>query len=258
MAKGKEKKEKKTIDAVKPAQEKKKKHDELRLEIPDDLPRDEFVGKLIVFEGIRGSGKTTQMHLLDVFLQNSGAATYVSTKESSKLVSKLIKRAKDEQLLDTISYNLAFAADMADRLERDLIPSLNSGLVVFSERYILDLLAHGVVRGTPIEWLNRIYDFAPKPNITIYIDLDPRLAMSRLRNSEITLDHYSAGKDFTGIKSTTESFLVYQSKLREFFLDRIKNDKNVVVIDGRLPIPQQQQKIRKAIIASLSDYLSHS
>jgi dTMP kinase len=215
-----------------------------------------FVGKLIAFEGIRGSGKTTQMRLLDVWLQNLGAATYITSKESSKLVSKLIKKAKEEHALDPVSYNLAFAADMIDRIERDLIPSLNSGLVVFSERYVLDLIAHGVVRGCPIDWLQKIYEFAPKPDVTIYIDIDPSLAMKRLRNTDMRLDYYTSGRDFTGIKNETESFLVYQSKLREFFKKR--KDENFIEIDGSLPIPKQQIMIRKAIKGIVDDYLSLS
>jgi len=227
-----------------------------RLKMPELCLEKNFTGKLIAFEGIRGAGKTTQMRLLDVYLQNLGAATYITSKESSKLVSKLIKKAKAEQALDPISYNLAFAADMIDRIERDLLPSLNAGLIVFSERYVLDLIAHGAVRGCPVDWLKKIYEFAPKPDITIYIDIDPRLAMKRLQNSDIELDYYTSGRDFTGIKNTSESFLVYQSRIRDFFKEN--KDENVIEIDGSMPIPKQQILIRKAIEGIIEDYLSLS
>ena len=95
----------------------------------------EFPGKLIVVEGVDGSGKSTQLNLLRNWLESKGKSVVFTEWNSSKLISKTIKQAKRSNSLIPVTFSILHATDFADRLENIIVPALKAGLIVLADRY---------------------------------------------------------------------------------------------------------------------------
>jgi dTMP kinase len=121
-------------------------------------------GKLIVVEGLDGSGKSTQAHLLRRWLEIGGYRVYFTEWNSSPLVRNVTKRGKKEQLLTPTTFSIIHATDFADRFERQILPMLHAGYLVLADRYIYTAFARDAVRGVDREWVRNLYHFAVKPD----------------------------------------------------------------------------------------------
>ncbi len=98
-------------------------------------------GKLFIVEGIDGSGKSTQLDLLHKWLVSEGHLVVFTEWNSSPLVRRTTQRGKKEQLLTPLTFSLLHAADLADRMERQVIPALKAGAIVLADRYIYTAFA---------------------------------------------------------------------------------------------------------------------
>src|SRR2546422_8976401 len=101
-------------------------------------------GLLIAFEGMDGSGKTTQRKLLRAWLENNGEEVVVSKWNSSALFKDLIKAKKCAHFLNPIHYAVLHAADFGHRLETVIRPPLREGKIVFSDSYFFTCLTRDV------------------------------------------------------------------------------------------------------------------
>ena len=101
-------------------------------------------GRLIVIEGTDGCGRTTQMQMLRQWLEVQGFAVLETGWTRSKLVGQAITDAKQGHSLHRLTYCIMYAADLADRLEYQIIPALRSGFVVLADRYIYTAFARDV------------------------------------------------------------------------------------------------------------------
>src|ERR1035437_7459823 len=104
-------------------------------------------GKLIVVEGIDGSGKSTQVSLLSHWLRSQNLAVAFSEWNSSPLVRETTRRGKKKEILTPTTFSLIHATDFADRLERYIIPLLKAGAIVCADRYAYTAFGRDVVRG---------------------------------------------------------------------------------------------------------------
>src|SRR5581483_9833349 len=104
-------------------------------------------GKLIVVEGTDGVGRSTQIALLQEWLEGRGFAVASTGLRRSDLASKGIDRAKQGHTLSDAAMFLLYATDLADRLESQIIPALRAGMVVLTDRYIYSMIARAQVRG---------------------------------------------------------------------------------------------------------------
>src|SRR5919199_1838490 len=116
------------------------------------FPPNRYRGKLIVVEGIDGSGKSTQIALLSQWLRSRGTAVAFSEWNSSPLVRETTKRGKRKRLFTPFSFSLIHATDFADRMERYILPMLKSGAIVCADRYAYTACARDVVRGVSRRW----------------------------------------------------------------------------------------------------------
>lgn len=103
-------------------------------------------GKLIVIEGADGSGRSTQIELIRTKLESDGHAVVTTGLKRSDLVGKGVMEAKQKLPLGQKTLALFYAADFADRLEHQIIPSLEAGNIVIADRYIYTLMARSTVR----------------------------------------------------------------------------------------------------------------
>ena len=84
-------------------------------------------------EGLDGSGKSTQIHLLKKWLEVQGLKVFFSEWNSSELVKSATSKGKNRQLLTPTTFSLIHATDFADRYERQLTPLLRAGYIVLCE-----------------------------------------------------------------------------------------------------------------------------
>ncbi len=181
-------------------------------------------GRLIVVEGLDGSGKSTQMELLKEELESRGLKVVVTTWNSGDMVSEAVKKAKREQAMTPKTFSLLHASDLADRLDKTIIPALSEGAIVLADRWYFTALARDSVRGMDRKWLRRLYEFAPKPDLTLYYKLPVAAAIGRvLARNEGRLGlsedagagpkYYEAGLDTKLAADPIENFHLFQSKV---------------------------------------------
>src|SRR5690554_3829406 len=112
-----------------------------------DIERDYLPGRLIVLEGPDGVGRSTQMALWREWLEAEGYAVASSSLRRSELASIGIAQAKEGHTMGARTMALFYAADCADRMQREIIPALRAGFVVLTDRYMYSLFARCIVRG---------------------------------------------------------------------------------------------------------------
>ena len=189
-------------------------------------------GLLIVIEGTDGSGKSTQIEKLRRWIEDKSYGCMVSEWKTSRLIANVIDDAKDRNLLNATTFSLLYAADFADRLENTIIPALDSGFVVLLDRYTYTAFARDVVRGLNMDWVKKLYDYAPKPDLVFYLDMPIDILLKRVIGTT-GLDYWESGRDIGLSTDFYESFKIYQAKCLEEY-NKMKDEYNFVSIDGTL------------------------
>lgn len=148
-------------------------------------------GKFITFEGIDGSGKTTQMHRLAARLRAQGRTVVETVEPGGTRVGDQIRRilldAANQDLRPTAELLLYFAS-RAQNVEERILPALEAGAIVLSDRFTDSTLVYqGCGRGLGAETvmaLDRIacHGLAPDLTLLVDIDLETSLARARARN----------------------------------------------------------------------------
>ncbi|MEI6500538.1 MAG: thymidylate kinase [Armatimonadota bacterium] len=217
-------------------------------------PSSEFPGKLFVVEGIDGSGKSTQMHLLHTWLESQGYSTFFSEWNSSELVKSATKRGKTRHLLTPLTFSLIHATDFADRTERNIIPPLKAGAVVLADRYAFTAFARDAGRGCHREWVRELYSFAVQPAVPLYFRVPLDVALERIMVGRPELKWYEAGLDMGWSDDPFESFRIFQGKILEEY-DAMVKEFGLQVIDATMSIPDQQEQVREIVKPHLEGLL---
>src|SRR3954468_13325955 len=177
------------------------------------LAPNRYRGKLIVVEGIDGSGKSTQISLLSRWLRSSGYAVAFSEWNSSPLVKETTRRGKKKEMFTPTSFSLTHATDFADGLEGYIIPLLKAGAVVCADRYAYTAFARDVVRGVDRAWVRNLYRFAIKPSLAFYFKVPLDVALGRILGGRDALKYYEAGMDLGLSRNIEESFRIFQGRI---------------------------------------------
>jgi dTMP kinase len=214
----------------------------------------DFSGKLFVVEGIDGSGKSTQMHLLQTWLESQGYSTFFSEWNSSDLVRRATKRGKQRQLLTPLTFSLIHATDFADRTERNIVPPLKAGAAVLADRYAFTAFARDVARGCHPEWVRELYSFSVQPAVALYFRVPLDVALDRILKGRPALKWYEAGQDMGWSDDPYESFRIFQGKILEQYEAMIP-EFGFQVVDATLPIPEQQDRVREIVKPHLANLL---
>jgi dTMP kinase len=212
-----------------------------RLATPHTYP-----GRLLVVEGIDGSGKTTQLGLLAKWLIASGHKVVVTEWNSSALVKAATKEGKKKNALTPMTFSLLHATDFADRLLYKIIPPLKAGMIVLADRYAYTAFSRDVARGVDREWVRDLYSFAVRPDLAVYFRVTIDVSLDRLLARRVKLKFYEAGLDLGWSANPTESFRLFQSKVLEEY-DRIVPEHDLKVVDARASITDQQRILRRLV-----------
>lgn len=205
-----------------------------------------YPGKLVAVEGLDGSGKSTQIYLVKRWLELQGSRVYFTEWNSSLLVKKATSKGKKRQLLTPTTFSLIHATDFVDRYERQILPLLRAGFLVLADRYIYTALARDAVRGVDPEWVQQIYGFAVRPDITFFFDVPLEVSLGRILEGRPTLKYHEAGLDMGWSADPYESFRIFQGKVAEQYA-ALKDKFQFTCIDATREIHDQQTEVRRIL-----------
>lgn len=198
-------------------------------------------GKFIVFEGLDGSGKTTQMKLLAKFLESKGEPCYTTHEPTDSPFGALLKSCLTGRVdADERAIAALFASDRLDHIlngVNGIKKKLEEGVSVFCDRYYFSSFAYNG-EFVPFEWvveLNRPAREILRPDLTVFIDLPSDESMKRVVRRGETERYETAEK---------------QAKIRERFYSAFKRfpDEKVAIVTSEEDKKMTQAKIREEIL----------
>ena len=213
----------------------------------------QFPGKLIIVEGIDGSGKSTQLQLAMRHLQARGLKPFFTEWNSADLVKAVTKRGKKKMSLTPMTFSLLHATDFAHRLAHNILPYLKAGMIVLADRYVYTAFARDVIRGCDRAWVRRVYQFAPRPDRAFYFNVPIDVSISRILSGRAKLKDYEAGMDLNISKDPVESFRIFQGRILTEY-QHIVGEYGLTEIDATESIGEQQLLVRELIDETLADY----
>lgn len=211
-----------------------------------------YEGKFIVFEGLDGSGQTTQAHLLTKwFTEKRHQLAYYTKEPSDGPVGALLKLILSKRLFcvangngaprrfDETTMALCFAADRADHLNNEVVPKLKDGVHVIADRYYLSSLAYQSV-DADTRWIKEINKNIIRPDLTIFLDVPPMICVKRMMTQRWHVELYED-------QDTLE-------KVRKNFLSAIDKSKSegerIEVIKGSHP----PKDVHRAVVQAVKNF----
>lgn len=204
-------------------------------------------GVFLAFEGIDGSGKTTQAALLAERLRQEGIHCYTTMEPTGAPVGSLIRQILSGRLkTDNRVIAGLFVADRLDHLLNEvdgILAKINGGTTVITDRYYFSSYAYQGV-DLPLEWVIKANEQSSailRPTLNIFIDLEPALALERIAENRFHQELF---------EKKSRLIQVREKYLEAFAL--LKDTEKYVIIDGNQP----QDKIAEAIWHTVKPYFN--
>jgi dTMP kinase len=200
------------------------------------MKKNPYMGKFIVFEGLDGSGLSTQAGLLRNFLIKKGYKVILTKEptlnsEAGKRIRKILDKKSEvkPQKLQEL-----FASDREQHLKNEILPALKKGKIVISDRYFFSSFAYGMAQGLPLSWLIRINSKFLLPDLTFILKVSPEICFARIhkRGRERTI--FEEKEKLAG---TYRNYMVFKKKF-----------KNIKVVNGKKPINNIFSEIEKTLL----------
>jgi dTMP kinase len=200
-------------------------------------------GLLIAFEGLDGSGKTTQRKLLKAWLEANGEGAVVSKWNSSPLFKDLIKAKKASRRLNPVQYSILQAADFRHRFETVIEPALRAGKIVLADRYFFTGISRDIARGINRTRIANLYTCVRRPDLTFYFSAPPYKLAKRIEATR-QIKFYEAGQDVTLLDDPFESYLQFAPKvMREYA--KLHRQFGFITVDADQSVVAQHKFIRE-------------
>jgi dTMP kinase len=206
-------------------------------------------GTFITFEGIDGSGKSTQLRMLANFLKQRGCNILLTREPGGTPVGIRLRAAllDAQEEVDPLTELLVFAADRAQHVRRVLRPALESGQIVFSDRYADATAAYqGAGRGFKPELIAEIIELATgglKPDLTLLFDLPVDDSITRTRRR---INGQQPGDRLDG--ETAE----FHARVREAYLSIARSEPGrVKIVETNQPVELTQEHVREIVLPYL-------
>ena len=206
-------------------------------------------GTFITFEGIDGSGKSTQLRLLANFLHQEGCEVLLTREPGGTPVGNRLRAAllDAHEEVDPLTELLVFAADRAQHVRRVLRPALQSGRIVFSDRYADATRAYqGAGRGFSPELIAEIIELATeglKPDLTVLFDLsieDSTARTQRRGNGTQRGDRLDAEND------------EFHSRVRAAYLQLAESEpERIKIVNTNQPAELTHQRVKEIVVPFL-------
>jgi dTMP kinase len=146
-------------------------------------------GVFICVEGLDGCGKTTQAKLLVRRLRRSYDAVYTAEPTGGRIGMFIKKHClHSDKRSSGVIEALLFAADRFEHVENTVLPALKKGKIVVSDRYVYSSLAYQGATGLDLEWIEKINEHAVRPDLAIFIDVEPETVVQRLKPKKSVME----------------------------------------------------------------------
>ena len=215
------------------------------------LPLGNYPGRIVAVEGTDGVGRSTQIRLLREWLEIQGYGVVQTGWTRSELMQPTIELAKASNTLNKLTFQLLYATDFADRLEKEIIPALKAGFIVLSDRYIYTAMARAGVRGVDRTWIRNLYGFAIAPHLVFYLRIDEKTLIRRVLQSR-GMDYWESGMDMKLGDDIYESFRAYQRSLLKEYAS-MADEFGFRVLDAKRKVEVIQDELRRQIGAFLAE-----
>jgi dTMP kinase len=206
----------------------------------------EITGTLIVIEGMDGSGRSTQIALLQEWLESEGFAVQTSGLRRSNLVGRDIDQLLAKNAVTRLTLSLMYATDFFDQVEHRILPALRAGTVVLADRFIFTLIARGVVRGINRDYISGLYAMALRPHLTFWLNVRPETAFAREFKKAQAISYWEAGRDMSLSHDLYWSFIRYQTMIKREFEVMAKRH-NFIELDGEASVSTVNKQLRQRI-----------
>jgi dTMP kinase len=191
-------------------------------------------GAFIVIEGLDGSGKSTQAKLLASKLKKSHRAVYTAEPSHGKIGRFIRNRILyGETRPPTAVEALLFAADRIEHVRNEVLPALEKGCLVVSDRYLYSSLAYQGSAGLSLEWIQTINEYAMKPDLALFVDVSPETVISRLKRKKSVMEN-----------------LETQRNVREVYLKYVENGE-LTSVDGDKP----KKVVAEEILTKITSFM---
>ena len=206
----------------------------------------EITGTLVVIEGMDGSGRSTQITLLQEWLESEGFAVQTSGLRRSNLVGRDIDQLLAKNAVTRLTLALMYATDFFDQVEHRILPALRSGTVVLADRFIFTLITRGVVRGINRDYMSGLYAMALRPHLTFWLNVRPETAFGREFKKAQAISYWEAGRDMSLSHDLYWSFIRYQTMIKREFEVMAKRN-SFIELDGEASVSQVNKQLRQRI-----------
>ena len=192
-------------------------------------------GFFICVEGLDGCGKTTQTRLLVRRLRKLGSDAVYTAEPSRGKIGRFIRKCclHCEKRGSPIVEALLFAADRVEHVKTEVVPALNEGKIVVSDRYVYSSLAYQGAAGLDLKWITMINKHAIGPDLAIFVDVDPGAVVERLKPKRSVMEDLGT-----------------QRKVREVYVKFVEDGK-LARIDGNRSKKEVADDILKVVLKFL-------
>jgi len=140
-----------------------------------------YKGKFIVFEGLDGSGSSTQAQMLASYLRSKKKQVHLTKEPTNYLIGGLIRSwLASDWSSSPVCLQLLFTADRAHHVEKEIIPLLKKGVSIVCDRYVLSTIAFGAVEISDYQWLKDISRNFVLPDATLLLKVRPKICIQRI------------------------------------------------------------------------------
>ncbi len=198
-----------------------------------------MIHKFITFEGIEGSGKSTQAKMLHEFLHKKGYDAILTREPGGAKASERIREILIDENFPKLETKTEIFLNFAARLEhveKLIKPALAQGKIVISDRFVDSTFAYqGSGFGADFQMISQINNLTIGnfvPDITFLIDVPVDVAFSRIEDRSTNNRYEKLGRDF-------------HQRTREGFLELAQQNPRIKVIDGTQPIEKIAAAVQK-------------
>lgn len=180
--------------------------------------------KFIVFEGIDGSGKSTQANLLSTKFTNEHINHILKKEPGDTIIGEEIRKLlSDESDMASLTELFLFSAARKELVDKKIIPALNNDKTVILDRYIYSTIAYqGYGRNLDLKYINQINKIATnslKPDVVFLLDIDPNISSSRI--------------DSESLDRIESEPIEFYNKVRKGYLSIAKDNPELwIILDG--------------------------
>jgi dTMP kinase len=192
-----------------------------------------YQGKFIVFEGIDGSGKTSQLERAAEWLKKHNIPVFTNREPSSGRAGLRLRKSASSGRLTPEEEAELFLQDRRWNVENNLLPALNAGKIILQDRYYYSTIAYQGARGLDPDEIRRKNEaFAPRPDLVLLFDLNPETALERIKKNR-------------GETPNLFEKLDYLKRVHQVFLSL--QDSNIAKIDAAGTVEEVWEQVQTAI-----------